>query len=65
MDSSVEFIDSAVRIAVGAAMVGCAAAGLIGPWGYLGVVPLLAGLFHRWPADRVPGVDACRVKIAR
>ncbi len=65
MRSNVGFIDSAVRIVIGALMVGSAATGLIGPWGYLGVVPLVTGLFHRCPAYRIFGFDTCRTKVAK
>ena len=37
--------DRLLRIMAGAALIGLSAAGTIGPWGYLGIVPLLTGLF--------------------
>jgi hypothetical protein len=49
-------IDRALRILVGLALIGLAAAGTIGPWGYLGIVPLLTGLVARCPLYAMLGI---------
>ena len=49
-------LDRALRILVGLALIGLAAAGTIGLWGYLGIVPLLTGLVARCPLYSVLGV---------
>ena len=38
-------VDRVVRIGTGLALVGLAFAGTIGPWGYIGIVPMLTGFF--------------------
>ncbi|HRE35499.1 MAG TPA: DUF2892 domain-containing protein, partial [Sphingopyxis terrae] len=43
-------IDRLLRIVVGVMLIVLAAYGRIGPWGYIGVVPLLTGLSSRCPA---------------
>ena len=42
-------IDRLLRILVGLALIGLAATGTVGAWGYVGVVPLLTGLAARCP----------------
>jgi hypothetical protein len=49
-------LDRALRILVGLALIGLAASGKIGLWGYIGIVPLLTGLAARCPLYSVLGV---------
>ena len=49
-------LDRSVRILLGLALIGSAAFGLIGAWGYLGVVPLVTGLAARCPLYSMLGV---------
>ena len=49
-------LDRALRILVGLALIGLAASGTIGFWGYIGIVPLLTGLAARCPVYSVLGV---------
>ena len=49
-------LDRALRILAGLALIGLAATGTIGLWGYLGIVPLLTGLVARCPLYSVLGV---------
>lgn len=49
-------IDRALRILVGLALIGAAAGGIVGPWGYLGIVPLLTGLVARCPLYAILGI---------
>ena len=49
-------LDRALRILVGLALIGLAATGTIGLWGYIGIVPLLTGLAARCPMYSVLGV---------
>jgi len=49
-------LDRALRILVGLALIGLAASGTIGVWGYIGIVPLLTGLAARCPVYSVLGV---------
>lgn len=49
-------LDRALRILSGLALIGLAASGMIGLWGYLGIVPLLTGLAARCPLYSMLGV---------
>jgi len=62
MKANVGTIDRTFRILAGAALVVPAASGSIGPWGYLGAVPLLTGLFKYCPAYSLLGIDTCSLK---
>ncbi len=62
MKSNVGGIDRILRIVVGAALIAAAATGTVGLWGYLGVVPLLTGLFRFCPAYPLLGMSTCPVK---
>jgi hypothetical protein len=50
-------IDRVLRIIAGSALVGLAAAGSIGAWGYLGFVPLLTGVAARCPLYSILGIS--------
>jgi hypothetical protein len=50
-------IDKYARIGVGAALIALAATGVIGVWGYLGLVPLLTGLLNSCPAYTLLGIS--------
>jgi hypothetical protein len=49
-------LDRALRILVGLALIGLAASGTIGFWGYIGIVPLLTGVAARCPVYSMLGV---------
>ena len=49
-------LDRALRVVAGLALIGLAAGGVIGVWGYLGIVPLLTGLVAWCPLYRVLGI---------
>ena len=53
--------DRVLRIAVGAVLMGASVFGLIGVWGYIGIVPLLTGLFSFCPAYQLLGKSTCPV----
>jgi hypothetical protein len=53
-------IDRVLRILAGSALIGLAAAGAIGGWGLLGVVPLLTGLAAKCPLYSILGVSTTR-----
>ncbi|PMR73178.1 YgaP family membrane protein [Billgrantia endophytica] len=62
MQSNVGGIDKILRIVVGATLMLLALAGMIGPWGWIGVVPLVTGLFNFCPAYRLLGVSTCKLR---
>jgi two-component system OmpR family response regulator len=57
-------LDRALRILLGAGLIGLAAAGTIGPWGYLGLVPLLTGLVARCPLYSLLGLPTSAPPVA-
>ena len=59
MKANVGTVDRAFRILAGVALIVPAASGKLGPWAYLGAVPLLTGLFKYCPAYSLLGIDTC------
>lgn len=55
-------IERVARVALGVVLVGLAAMGTIGAWGYLGVVPILTGAAGTCPLYSVLGISTCPVK---
>lgn len=62
MQTNVGGIDRILRVAIGAALIVAAGLGAIGWWGYLGVIPLLTGLFRFCPAYTLLGMKTCPTK---
>lgn len=59
MTVNVGTIDRTIRILAGLALIALAFTGTIGLWGYIGIVPLLTGLFRVCPAYALIGVKTC------
>jgi hypothetical protein len=55
-------LDRGLRFALGAALVGMAATGVVGLWGYVGVVPLLTAAIGFCPLYAVLGISTCPVR---
>ena len=53
-------VDKLLRILVGIVLITLAITGKIGPWGYIGIVPLVTGLFRTCPAYSLLGVNSCK-----
>lgn len=62
MKINVGGIDRILRILVGLVLIALAATGVIGWWGYIGVMPLATGLFRVCPAYSLLGVSTCPLK---
>jgi hypothetical protein len=62
MTNNVGSIDRVLRIMVGLLLMGLAAGGTIGWWGWLGVVPLLTGVVGWCPPYAMLGLSTCKVK---
>jgi hypothetical protein len=60
MKPNVGTVDRALRIGGGAALIAATLMGLIGPWGWIGVVPIATGLFRVCPAYLPFGLSTCR-----
>jgi hypothetical protein len=55
-------VDRALRIVAGLALIGLAATGTVGAWGWIGVVPLATGLLGWCPAYTIFGISTCPMK---
>lgn len=55
-------IDRTVRIVAGLVLLGLMAMGVIGVWGWLGIVPLATGLIGWCPAYTLLGMNSCPMK---
>jgi hypothetical protein len=59
MKANVGTIDRVLRVVGGLVLIGLAASGTVGLWGYIGVVPLLTGLFRFCPLYPLIGLNTC------
>ncbi len=55
-------IDRVLRVIAGLVLIGLAASGTVGVWGWIGVVPLLTGLVGFCPAYAIFGMSTCPMK---
>lgn len=55
-------IDRSVRIIVGLVLIGLTVTAKIGPWGWIGIVPLATGLIGWCPAYSLFGLKTCKTK---
>lgn len=60
--SNVGGIDRVIRIGAGAALVALAATGVVGVWGWLGLVPMATGLSGWCPAYLPFGLSTCKTR---
>ncbi len=62
MKLNVGGIDRILRISAGLVLVGLAATGTVGAWGWIGVVPLLTGAVGFCPLYPLIGMNTCPMK---
>ena len=62
MKANVGGIDRILRIVIGLVLVGLAATGTVGWWGWLGLVPLATGALGWCPPYSTFGINTCSVK---
>lgn len=62
MKANVGGIDRILRITIGLVLIGLAATGTVGWWGWLGVVPLATGLIGWCPPYAMLGLNTCRTR---
>lgn len=62
MQANVGNIDRIIRIVIGLGLIGATLMGAIGAWGWIGLVPLLTGIFSRCPAYKLLGLNTCPLK---
>jgi len=58
-------LDRTVRIVAGIALIGLTVAGTIGPWGWIGALPLATGLLGWCPAYSIFGFSTCPARAGR
>ncbi len=61
MKANVGSLDRTLRIIAGAVLILLAMTQVIGPWGWIGIVPLLTGVFRFCPAYSLLGVRTCKL----
>ena len=52
-------IDRSLRVIVGLVLIGLAATGTIGIWGYIGIIPLVTGAVGMCPIYSLLGINSC------
>ncbi|ARJ65412.1 hypothetical protein WV31_06960 [Magnetospirillum sp. ME-1] len=57
MDANMGGKDRLIRVLVGLAMIGLAMADLIGPWGWIGIVPLVSAALGWCPVYMAAGLS--------
>lgn len=62
MLQNVGSVDRVIRVVAGVALIGASLFGAIGPWGWIGVVPLATGLFRFCPGYLPFGLSTCAAK---
>ena len=59
MKANVGTVDRALRILAGSLLILLALLNVIGPWGWLGLIPIATGAFRFCPAYTVLGLRSC------
>ena len=52
-------IDRSLRVIVGLVLIGLAATGTIGMWGYVGIIPLVTGAVGMCAIYSLLGINSC------
>ena len=52
-------VDRILRIIVGLALIALVFVGPKTPWGWIGIIPLVTGLFRMCPLYALIGIDTC------
>ena len=60
MKANVGTLDRSLRIAAGLTLIALSLAGVIGLWGWIGVMPLATGIFRFCPAYPLLGINTCK-----
>lgn len=62
MQTNVGSFDKVLRITAGVVLIALAATGMVGTWGWIGIVPLLTGLFNFCPLYSLLGIKTCKLR---
>lgn len=52
-------LDRSLRVILGLVLIGLAATGTVGLWGYIGVIPLVTGAVGMCPLYSLLGINSC------
>ena len=58
-------IDRGLRVVAGLVLIGLAATGTVGLWGYIGIVPLVTGAVGMCPVYSLLGINTCPMSKGR
>jgi hypothetical protein len=64
MKANVGTIDRVLRVVIGLVLLGLAATGTVGVWGWIGIVPLATAALGFCPLYTVLGFSTCPAKTA-
>ena len=59
MKANIGTIDRSLRILAGLLLIGLSLSGVIGAWGWIGLVPLATGIFRFCPGYTLLGIKTC------
>ncbi|MDR8364044.1 DUF2892 domain-containing protein [Pseudomonas sp. JL3] len=59
MKANIGTIDRSLRIVAGLLLIGLSLSGVIGVWGWIGLVPLATGIFRFCPLYTLLGIKTC------
>jgi len=62
MKLNVGGIDRIIRIVMGLVLIGLTLAGVVGVWGWLGIIPLATGAIGWCPPYAMLGINTCSMK---
>lgn len=62
MKANVGSLDKTLRISIGAVLIVLAFTGVIGVWGYIGIVPLVTGLVNFCALYPLLGINTCKTR---
>jgi hypothetical protein len=65
MKANIGGVDRTLRVVLGLALIGLAATGTVGWWGWLGVVPLATAAIGWCPPYAVLGFSTCKTAPAK
>ena len=59
MKANIGTIDRSLRVVAGLLLIGLSLSGVIGVWGWIGLVPLATGIFRFCPVYTLLGIKTC------
>lgn len=62
MNANVGTIDRVIRVILGVALIAATLAQIIGPWGWIGIIPLGTAAIGFCPAYRLFGLSSCAAR---